>query len=443
MYYAAPKETWGVNDDVQRVEDVLRLFRLSPSPASRGLIPIWRSNGTEFERLQSVPPAVLGGKDADLAVGPDGTVYFIDLNDGCFSLSGGRPEELAWWSNPLACHWSETKVGDRVQTFSSIDSASVVYDLRPLGAADRPWIDIDANGSVWIAWTLKSEKVAVYRFDVLRIDPERLEGHGNASATTPAFRVGAKASFTTPCPWTGPPVTHGPYVYVTSCTASGPVVFVSDDRGGSWTNVSIGGAQPKDAAAACPACHVFVVGDTDDSGNVYVVWSEPDPNGGHRVVLSRSIDGARSWSAPRRVNGADGTHVMPWVAGGAVGEVAVVWYGTTDRAEPENATGSWFVHAAWSDHALASDPQFLESAAFVDGLGHPMSVKSGGVCVNPMASCGNDLNGEKRRALGDFLEAAIDREGTIHVAFVDATEATTQRNAFLMYASSAARPPKP
>jgi hypothetical protein len=76
--------------------------------------------------------------------------------------------------------------------------------------------------------------------------------------------------------------------------------------------------------------------DLDPTGNLYVTWDESGQ--GERpagVYYATSRDGARTWSAPVRVDTDDNTDIWPWLAVGDDGRVAIAWL-EADVALPDN-----------------------------------------------------------------------------------------------------------
>lgn len=141
----------------------------------------------------------------------------------------------------------------------------------------------------------------------------------------------------------------------------------------------------------------------DDAGTVYFAWSEMDG-----VYYAYSNDHARTWSAPVRL-AANGTHIWPWPVAGAAGRLGVVWLGTDATTDdPTNAPEDteWSVHLAMVDGADTPAPR-----VWSERVGERMH--QGAICLNG-TMCEAQ---QKDRRLGDFLSAAIGRDGRLHVGY--------------------------
>lgn len=81
------------------------------------------------------------------------------------------------------------------------------------------------------------------------------------------------------------------------------------------------------------------------SGALYVAWEDALDQATDGIVLSRSVDGGLTWSAPARVNGApEAAAFTPGVAVAADGTVGVTYF---DLRDANLRDGSMFRAAAW------------------------------------------------------------------------------------------------
>ncbi|HLE96905.1 MAG TPA: sialidase family protein, partial [Candidatus Thermoplasmatota archaeon] len=220
-------------------------------------------------------------------------------------------------------------------------------------------------------------------------------------------------------------------LYLGGCDAEGPGVAISTDGGLSFTWTNVAKREGETTTAFCVPCHLFTVVTTDAAGNAYAVWSDEsqapdDPQGpgdgsmGLNVWMVSSTDRGASWSAPKRVNNAPGTYVLPWATGGADGKLAIAYYGTRFVGHPERAMGEWYPIVAFTEDALADAPVFIESSA------SPTLAQYGPVCMRG-SGCGNARN------LLDFFQIQADSEGRIHMAFTDGTPGGTARASIIAY----------
>jgi hypothetical protein len=133
------------------------------------------------------------------------------------------------------------------------------------------------------------------------------------------------------------------------------------------------------------------------------------------VRLARSFDGGKTWDKPVALSDpALGAAVFPWVAAAGDGHAVVVWYQSDAQGDSNDATAmraaKWRVAYAESFAASASAPRF--DAGFVT----PAPIHAGTVSTQGLSASGGP-----DRSLGDFLSAAIDAGGRVHVAFTTTT----------------------
>lgn len=193
--------------------------------------------------------------------------------------------------------------------------------LAPLGR-DRPWLATYGRSTVYLAYG--GSTVAVRRsLDggktwAAPIDPVAdLDGGGTRSlAGTLVVDQRNGALYL--------PYHDGLKLYSTT----------SHDGGRTWRSSIITAMSPgQDDANFWPVMAV------DGAGTVYAAWST-----GSHVDLSFSRDGGASWSTPilvdRGAMGVPQSNVLPWIAAGHAGHVALAWY----SAASANST---FPKAAW------------------------------------------------------------------------------------------------
>ncbi len=154
---------------------------------------------------------------------------------------------------------------------------------------------------------------------------------------------------------------------------------------------------------ASPA-NVWMAGDVDEAGTVHLAWAD---GGSFDIVYSSSLDRGEHWSTPLRVSPPDSeTAVMPWVAAGKAGDVAIAWYGTSGRRNPEAASdAAWYAWVARSDDGDSSAPRF-ETARL-----SPTPMQFGPICLGGI-TCSD-------QRLGEFFEIDIAPDGALVAAFDD------------------------
>jgi len=98
-----------------------------------------------------------------------------------------------------------------------------------------------------------------------------------------------------------------------------------------YTLSTVANATPLQARAAAYRAGIFPSAGADAKGNLYVAWADGRNVGnGNDILYSRSIDGARSWSAPTTLNtdGSSADQLMPSLAVSRDGAVTVAWLDT-------------------------------------------------------------------------------------------------------------------
>jgi hypothetical protein len=188
----------------------------------------------------------------------------------------------------------------------------------------------------------------------------------------------------------------------------------------SFRNAREGDFTPENSVIAegvWPVSH-WPAFDLDPSGNLYVTWDESGkgdrPAG---IWYATSKDGARTWSAPVRVDTDDNTDIWPWLATGDDGRVAIAWL-EADVALPDNDAETpgdhgWRIRAAATETGLGCEgggaPSFAVATATQEPL-HTGTICQGGTTCQAFAI---------DRRLGDYFSLEIDGTGHMYVGYSD------------------------
>jgi len=149
---------------------------------------------------------------------------------------------------------------------------------------------------------------------------------------------------------------------------------------------------------------VKVADDGTPNGTAYVPYSN-----GKDIFLVHSSDRGMTWSTPVRVsNGPETrTSVFPWMETGPTpGSVGIVWYGTSEASNNDNA--NWHVFYAQSFNATADSPTFRQSVVS-DHFIHGSNISLGGL----------DPTGGANRNLIDYFQVSFDPHGSAVIGYTD------------------------
>ena len=319
--------------------------------------------------------------DPSACVGADG--------GGDVDLAVGRPDPTTGANNNPPTLAGSSLVASNVSVFRSTDKG-VTFSRNPLGNVpggapidDRQWQEFYGPNSVYLLY----RTVAPTLSQIQRSDDGGLT-YGPAATAGFIGQVG--------------------YIDVHQPTGT---VYVS----GSSGNVCAGTPTTPGTAPTRYECHqaatgnvaniffpVKVAEDGTPNGTVYAAYSD-----GHDIYLVDSTDKGVTWSQPVKVNhGPDTTtSLMPWLETGPTpGSVAVVWYGTADNANDDNA--NWKVFYALSYDATSSSPTFQQVVAS-DHFIHGSNISTGGTL------------GTANRNLLDYFQVSFDPNGAATIAYTD------------------------
>src|SRR5882762_1723424 len=336
------------------------IYRCQPD-AITGQVP------TPFCSLQL---GAAGGGDVDLAVGrPDPMTHF-----------NNNPATLAFSSLVLP-NISVGRSTDRGKTFMQN------FVGNTTGGApgdDRQWMEFDGPGSVYL----------YYRTAAPAVTQLQLSNDGGLTYGT-ATTVGAIGQ------------TGGIAVDQNEGT-----VYLSGSTGqvcaGTPSLRHIAPPLTSDftckTAASDPngVAHIFFPVRVGGDGTAYVAYSND-----HDIFLAHSTDKGQSWSPPVRVSDGSNTKtsVFPHLeAGKNRGSVGIVWYGTSDSTNDDNA--NWKVFYALTLNALDATPTFRQVEAS-DHFIHASNISEGG------------LTGTANRNLLDYFQISFDTRGAAVIGYTD------------------------
>jgi hypothetical protein len=176
-------------------------------------------------------------------------------------------------------------------------------------------------------------------------------------------------------------------------------IYVSHpSASGAWTTTLV-------SSRAGSADYGFVSGAADAAGNAYIAWID---QGTFAVVYSVSGDHGATWGQPVQVSQPGTVNVMPWLAAGRSGDVAIGWYGAVGSARPDllGPATQWRPTVARSLDAAAARPTFETDTL----TSRP--VHAGALCVPdlPTGVCGS-------KQFGDLFMVAIDADGQLRASF--------------------------
>lgn len=329
--------------------------------------PVWRSTdgGDSWTRLQIPTPLnrFPGGGDVDVAVGPNGRVYHLDLWAGSNTITVSRDNGETW-------------------------SYGSPFTTLPL--TDRQWLAVGGPGS------LPETDVLYVSYQLIQPPGSTMIARSDDGGLTWAHHALPHGPIDT---LPGQVVAAGDFVAVSY--RSGPELWVarSTDAGMSWTTSRVD--RDGDVYGA-----IFSAAGLSLSGQTLVAtWISSD---GYKVKVARSTDRGATWDPPVTVSAGANTNIFPWVAvrGSKVG---VAWYGASVAGDPNGfePAATWRVYYAERVDA---------GGAFSAPVAASGVVKTGAVCTRGLG-CSADRN------LGDFLQLALTASGHAIISFVNAAGA--------------------
>src|SRR6267143_2098505 len=329
--------------------------------------PIYRGQPDSFTDSESTSVGGDGGGDVDIAVGLPDPVTGANNN----------PPTLAATSLVLA-NISAQRSTDRGVSFMKNPAGNVSGGVP---VDDRQWLAFYGSNTVYLLYrTVAPAVTQIQRSNDggLTYGPARTAGAiGQVGAIDVDQRDGT--------------------VYIAGSTGK-VCAGVPSNVGGEPLTYTCTQAASDPAGVA----HIFFIVKVAPDGTVYVAYSND-----HDVFLAHSTDKGQTWSLPVRVsNGASTiTSVFPHLGTGKPsGSVGLVWYGTTNPVNDNNA--DWRVFYAYSANATAASPTFTQAEAG-DHVIHSSNISEGG------------LTGSANRNLIDYFQVSFDPAGAAVIAYTD------------------------
>ncbi|MGI9263886.1 MAG: sialidase family protein [Gammaproteobacteria bacterium] len=239
----------------------------------------------------SVDEGALGNSDVDLAVAPDGTIYFLTM--GFDRVTSEGTHVSVGVSRDAGESWS--------WTFNSEDR----FD-------DRPWISVAPDGDVYLIWNDGNGVRFVVSRDAGRswTEQDRIhsEGHSSHLAVGPGEEIAVR---------------------ITPLSASGrsyhegvDLIALSTDDGSSWEKLAVPGnrAWTREFSRSDAVPRWVEPLAWDAAGALFYLWSE-----GLELWLGRSTDRGRTWQSWMIIAGEQMMY-YPYLTADGVGELAATWF---------------------------------------------------------------------------------------------------------------------
>jgi len=338
--------------------------------------------------------ADLSGGEPQVAVAPDGTVYYSPLSAVYRSTDGGHTFEDVT-PNPPVHSASDTAIqvapdgsvwfaddwpyAGPTQACGSTDRGTTwTCDLAAIpGATDRMWV---AGASAQVAYVMTNEG---------------LEYHTFAKTTDGGH-------------------TFTPYAaeVLDTTTRNGNMVvdqvhdavWEVESSGGTLRLLRIDGAGPTIAKLDTPVPAPYSLPWLAASNGT--LWTSGEKDG--RILVARSTDQGRTW-ATFPVSIAPKMATFGAVAANPDGRAVVVYYGSDQPGAPDDNHGHWSLYVAETDNGLAPQPTWVETRV-VD------AIHDGNLCIG--LNCEQSGGDAQARMAGDLIGAALDRDGNAYLAYI-------------------------
>jgi hypothetical protein len=261
----------------------------------RSVPNLWQSSdgGETWSRVDvgTAEQGAIGNSDVDLAIGPDGTLYFVAMG---FDRSTFAGTHIAIGVSPdVGGTWTWTLLS--AQEF-----------------ADRPWVEVTPDGTAHVIWNAGDGVHHAVSSDGGRHWSEREKVHPEGgSSHLAAGPQGEIAVRVVPLSASGRTFDEGV-----------ELIAVSRDGGVGWEKHPAPGARDWDPSFSDPGKVPRWVEPLawDEAGALYHLWSS-----GLEMRLARSTDSGASWQEWVVAGDADVAY-FPYLAARGPGELAAAWF---------------------------------------------------------------------------------------------------------------------
>lgn len=316
----------------------------SPTPT------LWKSGdrGATWSRVNvgSEADGAIGNSDVDLAISPDGTLYFASML------------------------FDRTVFEGRQISIGASDDAGASWRWTTISKArfdDRPWIDVAPDGTAHVIWNDGSGVSHVTSRDRGRTwsRSTRIHEKGGSShlAIGPAGEVAVR---------------------ITPMSASGhkfdagvDLIAVSTDGGASWQKHPAPGERdwsPEFMGTATPRWVEPIAWDA--AGRLYSLWTHKTG-----VTLARSADRGATWTTWDLAATA-APAFFPYLTAGPRGQLAATWFTASNNADMHDL--QWQLAliedrpGAANPRTIVTDPRTIESMRPREGQGDKLFNDPGG-----------------------------------------------------------------
>jgi len=304
--------------------------------------------------------------DSYTAVTRDGAIYYTDLYLSSASVDSSLDGGETWIANPFAS----------------------VYVLD-----DRQWLHVGPNSqggeNLYFSFNELLVGLVMVKAEYTGLTGVALDWKPCNNGLPISSNVGSRDNFAV-CQDTG-------NIYHANYQSNGVFCYVSTNEGNSFTRYQV-----HDETVHARVQNTFIDMDVDTAGNVYMMWSSRE-----HIMLGISTNQGQDWDV-KEVTELDGCRVLPWIAAGDEGRIAMAWYDTNSTGNPNNLDEAWWDFVvAISINALDPDPTY--EYVVVEPNAHHGSVRTSGL--------DGDEGPAPDRDLGDFIGIDIDEHGRAIAVF--------------------------